>query len=194
MLMAAPIVYLNGLFWPLDKARISILDRGFTYGDGLFETLRAYSKKIFRLEEHLDRLLKSAHMIFLELPMTRDEIRSAIQATKEINGLSDSIIRITVTRGEQNPGMNINYESPPTVVISARPIRPISDRTYETGIAISLFKNSAPRITGIFSQKIIDHLACHDHGFLISEGDIHSIFYSLDCGFHPRGTNQSIYS
>ena len=150
--MPTPIVYLNGLFWPLDKAKISIFDRGFTYGDGLFETLRSYSDKIFRLEDHLDRLLESAHLIFLELPMTRNEIRSAIYATIEINGLSDSIIRITVTRGAQDPGMSINYESSPTVVIHARPIIAISDRTYETGIAISLFKNSATRIAGIFNQ------------------------------------------
>ena len=150
--MSTPLIYLNGLFWPLDKAKISILDRGFTYGDGLFETLRTYSNKIFRLEEHLDRLLKSAHLIFLELPMTRNEIRSAMYATIELNGLSDSIIRFTVTRGVQDPGMNINYESSPTVVIYARPIKPISDRIYKTGVAITLFKNSATRITGIFSQ------------------------------------------
>ena len=67
-MISIPLIYLNGLFWPLDKANISILDRGFTYGDGLFETLRSYSNKIFRPEAHLDRLLKSARLIFLELP------------------------------------------------------------------------------------------------------------------------------
>jgi len=150
--MPVPIVYLNGLFWPLDKAKVSILDRGFAYGDGLFETLRAYSKKIFGLDEHLDRLFKSAHLIFLELHMTRNEIKSAIYETLEINGLSDSIIRITVTRGEQKSGINIDNESSPTVVIHARPTTTLPVLAYKNGVTISLFKNSAPKIIGVSKQ------------------------------------------
>ena len=150
--MPEPIIYLNGLFWPLNQAKISVQDRGFIYGDGLFETLRAYSKKVFRLEEHLDRLMKSTSMIFLELPMTRNEIRSAIYRTLEINGLSESIIRLTITRGEQEPGININYDAPPTVVIQARPVTSLPEYAYENGVSVSLFKNCAPRVSGIFSQ------------------------------------------
>ena len=150
--MQSPLIYLNGLFWPLDKAKISVLDRGFTYGDGLFETLRAYSKKVFRLEDHLDRLFHSANLIFLELPMTRNEISSAIYTTMELNGLSDSIIRLTATRGEQDSGINIDYNIPPTIVIQARPVRVIPETAYENGIAISLLKNSALRTQGISNQ------------------------------------------
>ena len=192
--MPLPIIYINGLFWTLDKAKVSILDRGFSYGDGLFETLRAYSNKIFRLEEHLDRLIKSAHLIFLELPMTRNEIRSAIYSTIDINGLSDSIIRITVTRGEQNPGMNIDNELSPTVVIQARPTTPLSNKAYKKGVPISLFKDSASRITGVdeqikscnyLSQVLIRERALKDGSFEgvmldynnnISEGTTSNIF------------------
>ena len=192
--MSIPLIYLNGLFWPIDKAKISILDRGFAYGDGLFETLRTYSNKIFRLDEHLDRLLKSASLIFLELPMTRNEIRSAMYATIEINGLTDSIIRITVTRGTQDHGMNINYESPPTVVIYARPIRPISDRTYETGIAISLFKNSAPRITGIFSQikscNYLSHIILREQA--LKEGSFEGVMLDHQNNV-TEGTSSNIF-
>ena len=151
-LMRTPIVYINGLFWAIDKATISVLDRGFTYGDGLFETMRSYSGKIFRLECHLDRLFLSASSIFIDLPMTKNEIRSAINASIELNKLSNSIVRLTITRGEQDPGLNIDYSAPPTVVILVRPTKVISKNVYKKGIGIKLYKKSAIRTQGISNQ------------------------------------------
>ncbi len=151
-LMRTPIVYINGLFWAIDKATISVLDRGFTYGDGLFETMRSYSGKIFRLECHLDRLFRSAGSIFIDLPMTKNEIRSAINASIELNKLSNSIVRLTITRGEQDPGLNIDYSAPPTVVILVRPTKVISKNVYKKGIGIKLYKKSAIRTQGISNQ------------------------------------------
>ena len=151
-LMRTPIVYINGLFWAIDKATISVLDRGFTYGDGLFETMRSYSGKIFRLECHLDRLFDSAHSIFIDIPMTKNEIQSAINASIEINKLSNSIVRLTITRGEQDPGLNIDYSAPPTVVILVRPTKIISKNVYKKGIGIKLYKKSAIRTQGISNQ------------------------------------------
>ena len=139
-LMRTPIVYINGLFWAIDKATISVLDRGFAYGDGLFETMRSYSGKIFRLECHLDRLFHSACSIFIDLPMTKNEIRSAINASIELNKLSNSIVRLTITRGEQDPGLNIDYSAHPTVVILVRPTKVISKNVYKKGIGIKLYK------------------------------------------------------
>ena len=151
--MLTPIVYINGLFWTIDKANISVLDRGFTHGDGLFETMRVYSGKIFRLEHHLDRLFQSARSIFIELPITRNEIRSAIYAALKLNGLSNSIVRLTVTRGELDSGVNVDYSSPPTIVILVKPVKAISKKTYKEGIGIKLYKKSAIRTQGI-SNKI----------------------------------------
>jgi len=150
--MQTPIVYINGLFWAIDKATISVLDRGFTYGDGLFETMRSYSGKIFRLERHLDRLFRSARSIFIDLPMTKNEIRSAINASIEINKLSNSIVRLTITRGEQDPGLNIDYSALPTVVILVRPTKVISKNVYKKGIGIKLYEKSAIRTQGISDQ------------------------------------------
>ena len=150
--MLTPIVYINGLFWTIDKANISVLDRGFTYGDGLFETMRVYSGKIFRLERHLDRLFRSARSIFIDLPMTKNEIRSAINASIELNKLSNSIVRLTITRGEQDTGLNIDYNAPPTVVILVRPTKVISKNVYKKGIGIKLYKKSAIRTQGISDQ------------------------------------------
>ena len=150
--MREPIVFVNGLFWPQSRAQISVLDRGFTYGDGLFETLRAYRGVVFRLEDHLDRCSRSARLIFLELPMTRQELRTVVCETLKRNLLSDAIIRLTVTRGEQEPGLAIDPETPPTVVVHARPFEALPGYSYEKGVRVSLFHNSAPRVGGINSQ------------------------------------------
>jgi branched-chain amino acid aminotransferase len=150
--MQTPRIYINGLFWNIDKANISVFDRGFTYGDGLFETMRAYSGKIFRLEHHLDRLFSSAHSIFIELPITRNEIQSAIYTTLKLNNLSNSIIKLIITRGEQCLEFNIDYNLPPTVVILTRPLMIISDDKYKKGVGIKVYKNSAIRTQGISSQ------------------------------------------
>ena len=192
--MPTPLIYVNGLFWPLDKAKVSVLDRGFMYGDGLFETLRAYSKNIFRLEEHLDRLLRSAQLILLELPMTRNEICSAIYETIEVNGLSDSIIRFTVTRGEQDSGININYNSSPTVVIHAKSTIPITDRIYKTGIGISLFKNSASGIPGISNQikscNYLSHIILRERA--LKEGSFEAIMLDHNNNI-TEGTSSNLF-
>ena len=189
-----PIIYLNGLFWPLDQANVSILDRGFTYGDGLFETLRSYSSKIFKFEEHLDRLFQSARLIFIELPMTRNEIISAVYKTIEINDLSDSIIRITVTRGVQEPGIIINHDLSPTVVIHARPIVPIPKKTYEKGVAISLFKNSATKISGISKQikscNYLSHIILKEKA--LKEGSFEGIMLDHENNV-TEGTTSNIF-
>ena len=192
--MLTPIVYINGLFWTIDKANISVLDRGFTYGDGLFETMRVYSGKIFRLEHHLDRLFQSARSILIELPITRNEIRSAIYAALKLNGLSNSIVRLTVTRGELDSGVNVDYSSPPTIVILVKPVKAISKKTYKEGIGIKLYKKSAIRTQGISNKiKSCNYLSniilrenalkenffeaiLLDHNHNVTEGTISNIF------------------
>ena len=192
--MLTPIVYINGLFWTIDKANISVLDRGFTYGDGLFETMRSYSGKIFRLEHHLDRLFQSARSIFIELPITKNEIQSAIYAAIKLNGLSDSIVRLTVTRGELGSGVNVDYSSPPTIVILVKPVKAISKKTYKEGIGIKLYKKSAIRTQGISNKiKSCNYLSniilrenalkenffeavLLDHNHNVTEGTISNIF------------------
>ena len=192
--MLTPIVYINGLFWTIDKANISVLDRGFTYGDGLFETMRVYSGKIFRLEHHLDRLFQSARSIFIELPITKNEIQSAIYTAIKLNGLSDSIVRLTVTRGELGSGVNVDYSSPPTIVILVKPVKAISKKTYKEGIGIKLYKKSAIRTQGISNKiKSCNYLSniilrenalkenffeavLLDHNHNVTEGTISNIF------------------
>ena len=210
--MLTPIAYINGLFWTIDKANISVLDRGFTYGDGLFETMRVYSGKIFRLEHHLDRLFQSARSILIELPITRNEIRSAIYAALKLNGLSNSIVRLTVTRGELDSGVNVDYSSPPTIVILVKPVKAISKKTYKEGIGIKLYKKSAIRTQGISNKiKSCNYLSniilrenalkenffeaiLLDHNHNVTEGTISNIFIIKNNQLRTPITNEFVLS
>lgn len=150
--MAGPTVFLNGLFIPLASARVSVLDRGFSYGDGLFETMRSYEGKIFRLDAHLRRLYQSLDLIYLSVPMTVGEMKSAVRETLIRNRHSDSMIRLTISRGEQTSGFHIDPEAVPTLVIIVRPLETLPREWVEKGIKISLFPSTAQKIGGLGRQ------------------------------------------
>jgi branched-chain amino acid aminotransferase len=137
------IVYINGLFTPLSKAQVSIHDRGFCYGDGLFETLRASKGKIFRLEHHIDRLFRSLPQVFIDLPMTRFELMTVIQDTLARNSHKEAVIRLTVTRGCTQSNIQINTDIPPTLVVNIRAFTPLTKSAYKKGIKIMLFQERA---------------------------------------------------
>jgi branched-chain amino acid aminotransferase len=143
------IVYINGLFTPIYNAQVSIQDRGFCYGDGLFETLRASKGKIFRLEHHIDRLLRSLPQIFIDLPMTRFELMTVIQDTLERNNHKEAVIRLTVTRGDTQSNIQIDEDIPPTLVINIRAFIPLSKVAYKKGVKIMLFQERASSINGL---------------------------------------------
>jgi branched-chain amino acid aminotransferase len=143
------IVYINGLFTPLCNAKVSIQDRGFCYGDGLFETLRASKGKIFRLEQHVDRLFKSLPQIFIDLPMTRFELMTVAQDTLARNKHKEAIIRLTVTRGETQSNIKIDSDLPPTLVANIRAFTPLPKATYKKGVKIMLFQERASLTSGL---------------------------------------------
>ena len=150
--MAEPIVFINGIFKRLRFANVSIMDRGFCYGDGIFETMRANRKKIYWLNLHLDRLYHSAKQIFLELPVTRKELESAIHETVDRNKFKESLVRLTLTRGEQEPGLKIDPETCPTLVIFVNSFVPLPKQFYSKGVRVSLFPASAYKTSGIATQ------------------------------------------
>jgi branched-chain amino acid aminotransferase len=146
------LVFLNGVFVTDENARVSIFDRGFCYGDGLFETMRAYKGKVFRLDLHLDRLYQSAPLIHLDLPVTRKEIRAIIRETLKINKVSDAIVRLTLTRGESISGLRIDPNAPPTMVVHTRPLEHLPEHMYQDGVNISLIPSSAGKIADLRVQ------------------------------------------
>ena len=147
--MDEPTVYINGLFTPLRNAKISILDRGFCYGDGLFETLRASNGKIFYIEQHIDRLFKSMQQVLIELPMTRLELTKVVQETLARNKYKNAIIRLLVTRGDTQSNIQIDSKNHPTLVINIRPFTPLPKVAYKKGIRIMLFQERANLINGL---------------------------------------------
>ncbi|MEE8269913.1 MAG: aminotransferase class IV, partial [Nitrospinaceae bacterium] len=147
-----PIVYLNGKFVPLSQAKVSILDRGFCYGDALFETMRAYSGKIFRLDLHLDRLERGAHRIFLKLPESRERLQEILYKTFDRNQGADAVLRMTVTRGEGVLGKLWQANTSPTLSVYVRPYCSPSDEWYQNGVPISLIPNSAAKLGDLQEQ------------------------------------------
>ena len=129
-------VYLNGEFVESDKAGVSVFDHGVLYGDGVFEGIRAYGGRVFRLGEHIDRIFAAAKAIALEIPMTKAEISAVVVATCKKNGLTDCYIRLVITRGKGNLGISpINCEKP-TVFCIAAGIKLYTDEQYEKGMSV----------------------------------------------------------
>jgi len=99
-------IYIDGKFHDKEDAKISVFDHGVLYGDGIFEGIRAYNGRVFRLDDHLRRLQESAAAVFLNLPLPLPKIKDALLATLRANGLKDAYIRLVVTRGVGNLGLN----------------------------------------------------------------------------------------
>jgi branched-chain amino acid aminotransferase len=99
-------IYIDGKFYPKSEAKISVYDHGFLYGDGVFEGIRAYNGFVFKLKEHVDRLYRSAHAITLKIPLTKDEMIAAVVETLRKNNMKDSYIRLIVSRGVGDLGLD----------------------------------------------------------------------------------------
>jgi branched-chain amino acid aminotransferase len=111
------LVYIDGKYYPKSQAKISVYDHGLLYGDGVFEGIRAYDGVVFKLKEHVDRLYFSAHAIMLQIPMTEEEMIDAVLETLRKNNLKNGYIRLVVTRGVGDLGLNPKKCPKPTVII-----------------------------------------------------------------------------
>ena len=129
-------VYINGKLVPQAEATVSVFDHGLLYGDGVFEGLRSYGGKVFRLEAHVRRLYESAQAIWLTIPMSQAEMSRAINETVAGNGIDDSYVRAIVTRGVGTLGLDPNRCSNPQVIIIADAIALYPDELYEKGLEI----------------------------------------------------------
>src|SRR5690242_5169574 len=108
-------IYIDGKYCDEADAKISVFDHGLLYGDGIFEGIRAYNGRVFKLKEHIDRLFCSAKAILLNIPISHDELMAAVVATCRANGIRDGYIRLVVTRGAGTLGLNPNRCKNPSV-------------------------------------------------------------------------------
>jgi branched-chain amino acid aminotransferase len=129
-------IYINGKLLEKEDAKISVYDHGFLYGDGVFEGMRAYGGKVFRLEQHLNRLWSSAKAIWLEIPLTREAMAKAVNDTLAANNIKDGYIRLVVTRGVGTLGLDPNRCSQPQVIIITDKIELYPEDFYRNGLEI----------------------------------------------------------
>lgn len=129
-------VFLNGEFVPESEAKVSIFDHGFLYGDGVFEGIRAYNGRIFRLEDHVDRLYESAKAIMLDIPMSKEEMSELILEACRVNKLTNAYMRPIIARGVGDLGLDPRKCKNATVAIIARPFGALYGDKYEKGLKL----------------------------------------------------------
>lgn len=129
-------IYLDGQFYSKEDAKISVFDHGLLYGDGVFEGIRFYHGKVFRLEEHIARLYDSARAICLKVPLERAEMTEAVLETIRQNELQDGYVRLVVTRGSGDLGLNPNLCPKATVFIIASKITLYPEEMYRNGLVV----------------------------------------------------------
>jgi len=129
-------IYIDGKYYDEKNARISVMDHGLLYGDGVFEGIRSYNGRVFRLSEHIDRLFRSAKTILLTIPMTRQEMAQAVLDACRRNRVRDGYVRLVVTRGIGTLGLNPNGCKQPSVIIIAGKIQLYPAELYQQGLKI----------------------------------------------------------
>ncbi|MEM0382541.1 MAG: branched-chain-amino-acid transaminase [Nitrososphaerota archaeon] len=135
--MQEPLIYIDGEFYAKSSAKISVFDHGFLYGDGVFEGIRVYGGVVFKLREHVERLYRSAKAIRLEIPMTVDEMVDAVIKTVRVNGFRDAYIRLVVTRGVGDLGLDPRKCGKPSVIVIVEQLEPIlGAQSRETGVKL----------------------------------------------------------
>lgn len=130
-------IWLDGQFYEKDQAKVSVFDHGLLYGDGIFEGIRVYNGCVFRLKHHIDRLWEGAKVILLNISMTKEEMIEAVKATVRENNLRDAYIRLVVTRGVGDLGLDPKKCSKPTIFIIASSITLYPEELYEIGMEIA---------------------------------------------------------
>ena len=212
-------VYVNGEILDEDKAVISVFDRGFLYGDGIFETVRSYGGVVFCLKDHLDRLYSSMKSLKIRQSLSNKEMEKAVYELLRINNLEDASIRITISRGiSKQRVFNISQNEVANVVISAQSFIPRPIEFYEKGINadITHFKRNSQSLLSRFKalnylESIIvrneaipkgsfETIFLNEFGY-VCEGTVSNIFMvkgnklmtpSLDCGVLPGITRKIV--
>lgn len=188
------IIYLDGAYLPKEEAKVSVFDHGLLYGDGVFEGIRAYNGRVFRLDEHLDRLYDSAKTIDLVVPIAKAEMADAIREVLRRNGLRDAYIRPIVTRGVGDLGLDPQKCPTPTVIIIAVEWGAMYGDLYEkglTGVTVSIRRNPAealpPNVKSLnYLNNILAKIEANCKG-----GD-EAIFFDTN-GYLSEGSGDNIF-
>ncbi|HHV18565.1 MAG TPA: branched-chain-amino-acid transaminase, partial [Thermoanaerobacterales bacterium] len=152
-------VYVNGQYFPKEEAKISVFDHGFLYGDGIFEGIRAYDGKVFRLKEHIDRLYNGAKGIMLDISLTKEEMAEVVLETLRKNELRDAYIRLVVSRGTGDLGLDPGKCQKPTIICITDKIVLYPEKLYNEGMEIITAATRRNRPEGVNPQmKSLNYL------------------------------------
>lgn len=131
-------IYLNGKLVPEEKALVSVFDHGFLYGDGIYETMRSYRDIVFLIDEHIKRLFRSGNLIRLKIPRSEEEIKKSIYRTLKKNNLKDAYIRLSISRGSGEIGLDPELCKEPTFVIITKRFNEYPEELYRKGVTVSI--------------------------------------------------------
>jgi branched-chain amino acid aminotransferase len=188
-------VYLNDELITVEEAKISVLDHGFLYGNGLFETMRAYKDyHVFRLQQHLDRLFRSAEAIRLKIGYPAEVIEKAIVETLAVNGLTDAgYVRLTISQGTGAPGPDPTTCEKPTLLIVVKPFTPYPEVIYQNGasaIVSNIRRNAQSPIPRLKSLNYLENILARFQSRDV--GAQESIFIDTD-GYVAEGSMSNIF-
>ncbi len=192
------LVYIDGRFYPASEAKVSVYDHGLLYGDGVFEGIRVYDGLVFKLKEHVDRMYDSAKVIKLDIPMSKEEMVKAVVETLKVNKIRDGYVRIVVTRGVGDLGLDPRKCPKPTVIIIADAIQIYDTEAKEKGLTaiISSIRRDSVDATSHEAKTLnylnsilakieannagVDEAIMLDHRGFVSEGTGDNIFIVKD--------------
>jgi branched-chain amino acid aminotransferase len=192
--MAEQWIYLNGEFVTKENAKVSVYDHGFLYGDGIFEGIRIYDGNVFRLKQHLDRLYDSAKSIDLKIPLSYQEMQDAVIATVRKNGLRSGYIRLVVSRGPGNLGLDPNRCEKPWVIIIVEELSIYPEEAYRNGlrsVSVSTRRNLPDALNPkIKSLNYLNNILAKIQANLAGVGE--SIMLNAQ-GYVTEGTGDNIF-
>lgn len=198
MSVSSQWIFLNGRFAKKEDAVVSVYDHGFLYGDGVFEGIRVYSGNIFKLTEHIRRLYESAHSIMLQIPYTKEELTEIIAATVRKNQLKNAYIRVVVSRGMGNLGLDPSNCREPNLIVIAEPLALYSKELYDRGLKVGSVASRrnrpdvlSPQVKSLnYLNNILVKLEANQAGFeeaimlndqgYVTEGSADNIFIIKD--------------
>ncbi|MDR4498067.1 MAG: branched-chain-amino-acid transaminase [Candidatus Scalindua sp.] len=188
------IVYLDGEFVSKEDAKVSLFDHGYLFGDGIFETLRSYSKVIFKLDDHLDRLFNSAKYLMLSIPMSKKDLEVLAYDALERSLLKDAYLRITLSRGVGERGINPDFCTKSTLSIIVKDVPLYPTECFSSGIETMIVstrkmgnESLSPQVKGCnYQNNILAKIELNQHGML--EG-----FLLNSEGFVTEGTVSNVF-
>lgn len=188
------IIYCNGEYLPQSKATVSLFDHGFLYGDGVFEGIRAYNGRVFKLREHLDRLYDSAKAIGLKVPISVEEMSEIVLETLRKNNLKDAYIRPLVTRGVGDLGLDPRNCPKPSIYVIAQYWEAMYGDLYETGltgVTVSVRRNASDALSpNIKSLNYLNNILAKIEANV--KGGDEAIFFDSN-GYLSEGSGDNIF-